>query len=414
MFRVSAALPAVLVALAIPSAAAAAETLSTTDRLDERRFVTAGPRAYGVGTEAGRYPAMGFHTRGEMGGIWSPPLKLLDGIWFAVDGHWLPAATEFTSGWGHVRMAIPVPDRPGLSVERTDFVPGDARGALIGLRLRNAGAAAQELDLTMQAHSELLSAYPWGETKPFTQLEFNLPDTAAADGESVLFTETGTPPVTGAMEHRWAAIVGADAAPAAPATTGAGFRGPQEPAVICPASGPKTPEQPPRCDDTAYGKGAGGELAYHLTVPAGGERTIWFGVAGSEAGADGARAGLRALLADPAGALARKSARRSPPTRSSACPVIRAWPGASSGASRTSPTRSRRRPGSRCARRTRGRRSRRRSARSTACASSPPASPTTRGCSPPTASTPPSRRWRWASSSRSRTTCARCATLACA
>jgi hypothetical protein len=68
MFRVSAVALAVLAALALPSVAAAGEELSTGDRLDERRFVVTGPRAYEVATEAGRYPAMGFHTRGEMGG----------------------------------------------------------------------------------------------------------------------------------------------------------------------------------------------------------------------------------------------------------------------------------------------------------------------------------------------------------
>jgi hypothetical protein len=65
----------VLLSLAIPAAAQSAPdspTLSVSDRLDERRFVTTGTRAYEVGTEAGRYPAMGFHTRGEMGGVWSP------------------------------------------------------------------------------------------------------------------------------------------------------------------------------------------------------------------------------------------------------------------------------------------------------------------------------------------------------
>ena len=44
-------------------------TLSVSDRLDDRRYVTTGTRAYEVGTEAGRFPAMGFHTRGEMGGV---------------------------------------------------------------------------------------------------------------------------------------------------------------------------------------------------------------------------------------------------------------------------------------------------------------------------------------------------------
>jgi hypothetical protein len=305
MSRVIAAAVAVL-ALLSPAVASAAEELSASSRLDDRRFVVSGPRAYDVGTEAGRYPAMGFHTRGEMAGIWAPPLKLLDGIWFGVDDRWIGPATRFTSGWGYVRMTLP--GRPGLSVERTEFVPGDARGLLIGLRLRATGAA-QSLTLTMQAHSELMSAYPWGETKPFTQREYNLPDSASFADGALLFTERGTPPVAGATAHDWAAAVGTALAPDGQ-RTGPGFRGPQEPAVICPASGPDTPKQPKRCDDTAYGKGAGGELLYRLTIPAGGEQTIWFGVAGSEAGPAEAQATLRAMLADPAGALRRKIAER--------------------------------------------------------------------------------------------------------
>ncbi|MEA2267530.1 MAG: hypothetical protein QOC64_140 [Solirubrobacteraceae bacterium] len=305
MLRLTVAVVAGL-ALLCPSAAAAADELSVTRRLDDRRFVVAGPRAYEVGTAAGRYPAMGFHTRGEMGGVWSPPLKLLDGVWFGIDGTWLGPATRFTSGWGHARMTLP--GRPGLTVERTDVVPGDARGLLIGLRLRSTGAE-QPLVLTMQAHSELMSAYPWGETKPFTQARFNLPDAARFADDALLFTEQGTPPVPGATAHDWAAAVGATIAPAGQ-QTGPGFRGPQERPVICPPSGPGTPRQPRRCDDTAYGKGAGGELVYRLTVPAGGERTIWFGVAGSESGPAAAQAALRAILADPAGALRRRVAER--------------------------------------------------------------------------------------------------------
>ena len=111
MFRVTVVVLAALALLSPSVAAAAPDELSTTDRLDARRFVTAGPRAYDVGTEAGRYPAMGFHTRGEMGGIWSPPMKLLDGIWFGVDGAWIGPATQFTSGQGYVKMALP--GKPG-------------------------------------------------------------------------------------------------------------------------------------------------------------------------------------------------------------------------------------------------------------------------------------------------------------
>ncbi|MGH3144183.1 MAG: hypothetical protein ACRDTR_00100, partial [Rubrobacter sp.] len=58
-------------AVAVPASAQNASfgstdspTLSTTERLDDRRYVATGTRAYVVGTEAGRFPAMGFHTRG--------------------------------------------------------------------------------------------------------------------------------------------------------------------------------------------------------------------------------------------------------------------------------------------------------------------------------------------------------------
>ena len=84
-------------------AEAATPTLSTGDRLQDRRYVAAGQRAYVVGFEDGRFYAQGWHISGEMGGVWSQPLKLVDGVWFGVDGQWLAPATRFTSAWGYAR-----------------------------------------------------------------------------------------------------------------------------------------------------------------------------------------------------------------------------------------------------------------------------------------------------------------------
>ena len=252
---------ALLLAAAAP--ASAAPELSVSDRLDDRRYAAIGTRAYSVGTEAGRFPAMGFHTRGEMGGIWTPPLKLLDGLWFAVDGQPVGPATRFSSGYGYVTMDLPAP--AGLRLRRTEFAPDHLRALLVGLELRAPGAA-RTVTVSVDAHSELMSAYPWGESTP-SQLDFNLPDSAAADRGRLLFREQGRPPVPNAEVHDWAAVVGASRAASA-IETGAGFRGPQEPPVVCGPSGEGQPEPPPRCDDTAYGKGAGGRLEYRLNVPA--------------------------------------------------------------------------------------------------------------------------------------------------
>src|SRR2546423_8816761 len=114
-------------ATALPGGGAASPgaTLSVSSQLDARRYAASGDRAYELGTEDGRYPAMGFHTRGEMGGIWTPPVKLLDGIWFGVNGQWIGPATTFTSGFGYVHMALPAAG--GVQLGRTGFAPDGRR-----------------------------------------------------------------------------------------------------------------------------------------------------------------------------------------------------------------------------------------------------------------------------------------------
>ena len=283
--------------------------LSETTRLADRRAVVVGDRLYSTATADGLYPAMGFHTRGEMGGIWSPPIKLLDGIWFGVDGRWLGdgiEATEFTSGWGYTRTIYE--KAGGLSIARTDVVPDGLRAGLIGLTLR--APSRRTVPLEVDAHSELMSTYPWGETTP-SQLEYNLDDEGAFDGDTgrLVFTERGMPPVANATAHHWTAVVGSDLRPRDHAL-GPDFRGPQDPAVICPASGPDAPEQPPRCDDSAYGRGTGGRLTYGVPVRPGKPTTVWFAVGGSDTDAAAAHQAVDKALSDPRGHLAAKIAAR--------------------------------------------------------------------------------------------------------
>ena len=249
----------ILLSVAIPAAAQTvpvSPTLSVSDRLDDRRFVTTGTRAYEVGTEAGRYPAMGFHTRGEMGGVWSPPIKLLDGLWFGIDDEWIGPATRFTSGYGHVKMDLP--DQGGMTVTRTDFVPDDRRAVLVGLEFA-AGASDENFTLKMDAHSELMGVYPWGETNP-SQTTYNLEDSVAAEGDNLVFREQGTPPAANALPHDWAAVVGSDLTPVG-SETGEDFRGPQEPVgpeefARPPAPTPRQPQPDATTQRTARAEAA--------------------------------------------------------------------------------------------------------------------------------------------------------------
>jgi hypothetical protein len=261
--------------------------LSETTRLADRRALVTGDRTIAMGDANGLYPASGWHIRGEMGGVWTPPLKLLDGIWFAVDGSWLGAdtpAARYTTGWGYQRFAY---QPAGVTVDRVDFAPDGVGATVIGLTLRS--GTARTVDLAMDAHSELMTAYPWGWTTPNAG-QANLLDTGSYVDGTLTF-----------RENDYAAVVGSSARPASHAL-GPNHRGPQDPAVVCPGDG----AAPPRCDDSAFGKGTGGRLNYSVRLSPGRATTVWFTVAGSDQGLGAARAEYERAAKDPVGSLKNK------------------------------------------------------------------------------------------------------------
>jgi hypothetical protein len=283
------------------AARAATPELSTTSRLQDRREVAAGTRAYSIGFEDGRFYANGWHITGEMGGVWTPPLKLVDGVWFGLDGQWVGPATKFSSGWGYTRYDLP--DTAGLQVKRTDFVPDGQRAALFGLKLTNPGAA-RTVKLSVDAHSELMSQYPWGFTGVTPNASDNIPDAGSFDGHNLVFTDNGALP--GAPAHQYAALVGTAMTPDS-GVIGDQFWGPQ-PGHRCTGTEPGAPAEPKpsQCDDGPFGRGTGGELTYTLALPAGGSNTVWLAVAGSDQGLPAAQQELAAALQDPDVELAAK------------------------------------------------------------------------------------------------------------
>jgi hypothetical protein len=281
--------------------------LTETSRLSARRSLVTGDRAYSMSTADSLYPAAGWHTRGEMGGIWTPPIKLMDGIWFRLADHWLGAAdqgpaTSTNVGWGYTRTTYRPVSR--VQVSRTDFVPDGKRALVVGLTLRS--SVTQTVPLAMDAHSELMSVYPWGFTTP-DQTTFNLPDSGSysASDSALLFQDQGTPPVPNASQHDWAALAGG-AVPATQHALGPDYRGPEDPAVICPATG----DAPARCDDTGFGNGTGGQLGWQVALKPGQPTTLWFAVAGSDDGVAAAKQQYTSVLQNPAALLAAKVAHR--------------------------------------------------------------------------------------------------------
>jgi hypothetical protein len=294
-----------LLLVAAPAALAAPE-LSISDRLQDRRYGVAGERARAIGFQDGRWYANGWHITGEMGGVWSEPLKLVDGVWFGVDDQWVGPATSFTSGWGYARMDLP--PQSGLQLERIDFAPDGRRAALFGLKMTNPAPGSRTVTVKVDAHSELMTEYPWSFDTVTPNARDNPPDTAEYDARdgALVFRDRGRLPHPNAPRHDYAALVASDMRPVAGETGRSPneYRGPQG-TNVCRA------EEPPRlCDDGPFGRGKGGQLRYEVTVRGGGSRTVWIAVAGSDEGEGEARRELRAALRDPERAFREKVAAR--------------------------------------------------------------------------------------------------------
>lgn len=284
-------------------AQAGAAELSVTNRLQDRREVASGQRSYSEGFENGSFYANGWHTTGEMGGVWAPPMKLLDGVWFGINGSWVGPATRFTSGWGYTGYDLPATG--GVQLQRTDFAPDAYRAVLFGLKLTNPGAA-RTVTVNVDAHSELMGAYPWGSTTPNEST--NVPDHGAFQNGSLVFTDDGT--VGGGVPvHHYAALVASNRTPSSgtAAASGGNFRGP-EPGTVCAAN--DSTSEPSSCDDGPFGKGTGGQLDYSVSLPAHGSTTLWIAAAGSDQSMSDAKAQLAGAIANPDQELQNKMASR--------------------------------------------------------------------------------------------------------
>jgi glycogen debranching enzyme len=248
-------------------------TRSTTENLAAKRYVVAGDRAYIVGTQDGAFPGMGFHITGHMNGVWSHPLKLLDSYGFLLDGLAFPAATNFTSGPGFVRMDYPAASN-GWQISETEFAPDGLPVALIGLSIHNGSSAAASTQLAFQPISEILPAFPWTSTTPTSD--------SLDQADSVTFDPLISGLVFKEPQKPWYAV----AAGAVKQT------GPQDTVQFSGASSLMENLGPTQ-------KRATGQLSWQVTIAPGSTVNIWFAVAGTHTNKSEAYSALVFGLADP-------------------------------------------------------------------------------------------------------------------
>jgi glycogen debranching enzyme len=134
--------------------------ISNQGRTQRQPYVTAGDRTYLIGTQDGNFPDMGHHVPGEMGGLWLPPIKLIDAFQARIaeagkhkEILLAQSAQMLTYPYGNRFSYGRVLD--DLEVERLQFSPDQRQGVIIQYRFKNTSARARQLRFQWSVKTDL-------------------------------------------------------------------------------------------------------------------------------------------------------------------------------------------------------------------------------------------------------------------
>jgi glycogen debranching enzyme len=134
--------------------------ISNGGKYPDKPYLTAGDKSYIVGYQDGSFPDFGGHVEGEMGGFWTPPVKLLDGIWLEIKeagsekAVLLEKAAEFINYPQGNKFVYPKAIK-GVDIERFQYCPQNKTGMVINYTFKNTSDTKIELDLNFIARTDL-------------------------------------------------------------------------------------------------------------------------------------------------------------------------------------------------------------------------------------------------------------------
>ncbi|MCL6273996.1 glycogen debranching protein [Muricauda sp. 2012CJ35-5] len=217
-------------------------------------YVTAGDRVYMVGHQNGSFPDLGWHIKGEMGGIWNHPIKLMDGfdaqIVVANDTLTLNNAIEFVNYPMANMHRFEWPEKE-IEVKRWQFVPDGQEGMLVQFEITSANnvpAATFEFI----GHTDLQPTWLGEETQMI-----DAKDQGTFENNKWIVKDTNNP---------WFSIFGSD-------------RNPNEHDTF-----------------TGDGNGASNSLSYSIKLKTSSPNTLTFAIAGSYTSKENALNTYNAIL----------------------------------------------------------------------------------------------------------------------
>ena len=158
-------------------------------------YVTAGNKLYCIGDQSGKFPKVGFHIPGQMGGIWQHPIKLSDGFSLRLldpgDQQPYPSVCDsFITYPFASKFHDSVPGQD-IGITRIQFVPDNLPVLVVEYSLKNNSFQDKFFDLELKTEINLMPVWlseriGWNDRK----------DTLVSTDQSqsiVLFKDRGNP-----------------------------------------------------------------------------------------------------------------------------------------------------------------------------------------------------------------------------
>jgi glycogen debranching enzyme len=134
--------------------------MSNHGRTGHDPYVTAGDRAYLIGMQDGSFPDVGDHVRGEMGGLWLHPIKLIDGFRASLTEPVTGEVVALASSDEFINYPYGNRFRYGrvldsLEVDRFQFSPDGQDGLIVQYVFRNMAGRSREVRLDFAVRTDL-------------------------------------------------------------------------------------------------------------------------------------------------------------------------------------------------------------------------------------------------------------------
>ena len=125
-------------------------------------YLTPGDKAYMVGHQDGSFPDLGWHVAGEMGGIWTHPIKLMDGFGVSLKRdetiYCLDNADRFTNYPFANEHSFNIGEW-GIEVNRRQFAPDGQKGLYVEFELVNNSNVDMDIDFKFNGFIDLMPVW---------------------------------------------------------------------------------------------------------------------------------------------------------------------------------------------------------------------------------------------------------------